>query len=318
MIKLLAKYILTVFIIALAYLYIVYNDFHNSGIVNNYDSYTAAIIDKVNMLENSKPGKVLLLGGSNIAFGVNSENIYLSTNKPVINLGLQIDAGLNLLFKLSDNYIYNGDIVICSPEYEYFVGDRFYGRSALIDTLYFVPGYYKLALEIPQLKSILEKNIIRNNKIRQRGLKSIFTINTSIAPATDIHFRKAFNEYGDLVSYLNKPNREFKTTYKLAEPDDFFINKLKELKKRIENKGAKLILAYPSITKSQYERNKSKIDSLHKSLLSADLIRFTSPEEFVFDDNCFFDSIYHLNSVCRDKRTQRLIDLINNHISAQK
>jgi len=318
MLKLSVKFIIIIILIVTVYLYIVYNDICNSGTINNYDSYTAAVIDKVKMLKNSKPGKILLVGGSNIAFGVNSEKIHLSTNKPVINLGLQIGTGLNFMFKLCNNYICKGDIVICSPEYEYFVGNRFYGQAVLIDTLYFIPEYYKLMLDIPQLNSIIEKNIIRNNNIRNRGLKSIFTLNTTIPPADDVNFRKAFNKYGDLTSYINKPNKEFKVSYKLAEPENFLIIKLAEVKRSVENKGAVFILAYPSITKSQYKRNKSKIDSLHKSLVSAGLIRFTSPEDFVFDDECFFDSSYHLNSICRDKRTQRLIDLINNNLSVQK
>jgi len=309
MLKLILKYLLIIVIVALWYLFIVYEDMRHDVLGNN-SNYLAAIIDKTDALKKAPPGKILLLGGSNLAFGVDSDQIQLSTKKNIVNMGLHGGTGLNFFFKLSEKYIYKGDIVLCSPEYIYFTSDKFYGDSSLIDTVYYVPEYGSLLLDVPQVYSIIEKNIYRNNNIRKRGLKHLFDAPLFVK---DIYYREGFNKYGDVVSYLNKPSKKLKKMNSLSGYDRSFINKLIEFKRLVESKGAIFIFAYPCFPESQYNADSKIITSIHNSLVAANVARFISPKDFVFDENCFFDTSYHLNATCREKRTQLLIDLINNY-----
>lgn len=309
MLKLSIKFVFVIIILILLFAFIVCK--HMSYYVfNNYDNYLAAIIDKARALEKTKTEKIILLGGSNLAFGVNSKEISLYADRPVINLGLNADIGLNLIFKLSGKYISRGDIVICSPEYDFFYGDSFYGNMLLVDALYYIPEYINLMFDGKQLYSIVEKNIRRNNYLLRGFVRYLFTNVADQPIKDDVYYRGGFNEYGDLVSYLDKANRGFTVPNMKANYDYMFIEKLVEFKKQVESKGATFILAYQCIPKSQYKTDKVILNSIHKSLVNAKISQFITPDDFVFEDDCFFDNNYHLNARCRDSRTLKLINLI--------
>ena len=291
------------------YVFVVYNDM-NHDVLDNNSNYLAAIIDKINALEEAPSGKIILIGGSNLAFGVNSEEIQLSTNRHVVNLGLHAGTGLNITFKLVDKHLQKGDIVLCSPEYEYFYKDRFYGDSYLIDTIYYIPEQASLLLDVHQIYSIIENNIYRNNNVRKRLFDKYIFHSYNNKFIKDVYFREGFNKYGDVVSHLDKPNREFKMPKKAGNYDEFFIDKLIEYKKHVESKGAKFVFAYPCISKSQYDFDKIRVNSIHKLLIKSNISKNISPNDFVFDDNCFFDTNYHLNAICRERRTEVLVNLL--------
>jgi len=79
--------------------------------------FMAAIIDKHALLENTHPPRILLCGGSNLAFGIDSKRIQDTFGLPVINLGLH--AGLGVEFMINEIKLSTKptDIVIFSFEY---------------------------------------------------------------------------------------------------------------------------------------------------------------------------------------------------------
>lgn len=311
--KLLVKYMIVVIMAASLYAFIVYEDMSHN-ILNNYSNYHAAIIDKINLLKKSPSGKILLLGGSNLAFGVNSDKLQLSTNMHVVNLGLHIGTGLNATFKIIDKYVYKGDIVLVSPEYDYFNKDRYYGDSHLIDTMYYIPEYIGTLFNVNQIYSIVEKNIYRNTYVRKRLFDRYVNNKDHTLFTKDIYFREGFNKYGDVVSHLEKANREFEMPKKAGSHDEYFIRKLAEFKNNVESKGAKLVFTYPCISKTQYNVDKININAIHELLAINKISKYISPDDLVFEDNCFFDAKYHLNAACREKRTEILKELIQKFI----
>lgn len=60
------------------------------AIVSRYynDNYDAALTDKVDRLKGIKEPKIILVGDSNLAFGINSQRIEEELEMPVVNLGL--------------------------------------------------------------------------------------------------------------------------------------------------------------------------------------------------------------------------------------
>lgn len=52
------------------------------------DNYDVALIDKVERLKGITEAKIILVGDSNVAFGINSEKIEEELGMPVVNLGL--------------------------------------------------------------------------------------------------------------------------------------------------------------------------------------------------------------------------------------
>ena len=51
-------------------------------------NYEAAILDKTNRLRSIKEPKIILIGNSSLAFGMDSEMVERSIGMPVVNMGL--------------------------------------------------------------------------------------------------------------------------------------------------------------------------------------------------------------------------------------
>lgn len=61
---------------------------------NQYSQgYTAALVDKIDRLKSIKEPKIIILGDSNLAFGINSKIIEEELKMPVINMGLHGGIG---------------------------------------------------------------------------------------------------------------------------------------------------------------------------------------------------------------------------------
>ena len=57
------------------------------------DNYNASLLDKVERLNNIHEPKIVLLGNSNLAFGIDSQMIEDELNMPVVNMGLHGSLG---------------------------------------------------------------------------------------------------------------------------------------------------------------------------------------------------------------------------------
>ena len=81
-------------------------------------SYNASLIDKIDRLEAINEPKIVLVGNSNLAFGINSEEIEDSFGMPVANLGLNSELGNPFLEEMSKLNVNEGDIyILCHTDY---------------------------------------------------------------------------------------------------------------------------------------------------------------------------------------------------------
>ena len=90
------------------------------------DDYLAAFSLKSQYLIEADEQRLVLVGGSNVAFGANchAETI---TSRTVVNLGLHAGIGLNVMLEQALSGIRAGDLVVVSLEYEHF--DRRLGEG---------------------------------------------------------------------------------------------------------------------------------------------------------------------------------------------
>ena len=80
------------------------------------ESFFGVLDEKVERLDSIEEEKIVVIGGSSVAFGVNSELIERYTEMPVVNFGLYASLGTKLMLDLSRKSINSGDIVIIAPE----------------------------------------------------------------------------------------------------------------------------------------------------------------------------------------------------------
>ena len=69
---------------------------------------------------------------------------------------------------------------------------------------------------------------------------------------------------------------------------------------------------------SEYKKNQLVITELDNEISRNLLIEIlNTPQDFVFDDNLFYDTVYQLNKDGRELRTTKLIEIIKKYPNAQ-
>ena len=80
------------------------------------DTFVGALDDMYDRLNSIDEPKIVVVGGSSVAFGLDSEKLEEYTGMPVVNFGLYGALGTKVMLDLSESGINEGDIVIISPE----------------------------------------------------------------------------------------------------------------------------------------------------------------------------------------------------------
>jgi len=267
--------------------------------------YMAAIIDKHAMLERAEGPRVLLVGGSNLAFGVDSRAIAEATGRPVINLGLHAGLGLSFMLNELRAVMRAGDVVLICPEY-FLEAD---GDDALIRATIrsFPPAaaYYRQG-PIEGLEHFLLG--------RQRLFKRLITGDEPerITLLNTVYARSGFNAQGDMIAHLGRVDH---VDLSGTEPLEYRywegIGAINDLGREAAERGVQVLCTFPCYPASVYQK-----DSIAIGLLGADLERDLDvrvagrPQEMVLPDSLFFDTVYHLTAEGRDQRTRALIALL--------
>ena len=80
------------------------------------ETFYGALDDKFDRLVSIEEEKIVVIGGSSVAFGLDSAMMEKYTGMPVINFGLYAALGTKLMLDLSLPEIGEGDIVVLAPE----------------------------------------------------------------------------------------------------------------------------------------------------------------------------------------------------------
>lgn len=272
-------------------------------------SYFASIIDKHKRLQNIPSPRIILIGGSGLAFGIKSKWIQQDLGLPVINMG--VHAGFGLMYNMSEikPYIGKNDIIVIIPEYENFLGTSFNGDEESAYNFMNFPENRKYTHSFKQYSAVL-RHI--SHALRSR-LFNLVTGNRFVC--TPDYNRKSFNQYGDSEAHLNKPSHFSGQAvgYEMnGEINKDVIPELNNFNDYVEKRGARAFFIYPALMDVQYIKNKKKIEMISDALTRELKIPILStPLDFVFPQTFFYDTVYHLTGAGRMLRTQKVIQKLN-------
>ena len=279
--------------------------------IRNSNVYVAATIEKENRLAELPSPRLVFVGGSNLAFGLDSKKISDSLNIPVVNMGLY--AGLGVAFGPNEvkEQLRKGDKVVLSIEY----GLTRKGDSKM---------YAQLIDVNPKAARFLDNSFGDRLKLMdinwQRCVSSLFFAALR-SPDEAIYRRDGFSKEGDLLAHLDQPEPKNKTNKGKILYRDYSdeINALNDFVAYAKNKGADVYYTYPTYMASEYHLNKEVIaqyDAQFQKQLTCPIIN--TPESFVFPDTDYFDNVYHLNRAGRAKRTQVMINILRDKVLSPK
>jgi hypothetical protein len=273
-------------------------------IERNPDNFVATLLDKHRRLDSLNGPRIILGGGSNVAFGLSSEKIEEQFNIPTINLGLHAGFGLDFILNELKQVMHEGDIVIISPEYQLEL-DGDYGLKKLA-SLYYPPAqtYYKQS-PIHELEAIIDDS-------RKKLFRYVFERKKLPSKGVSIYSRSAFDVYGGInAPFLDSKNTVSDEKSILSYSFWDGIKQIREFSAYAKQKNIQVLFLYPPYPDSEFEPNKKVIEKLANDIVAnSSTLVIGKPEDFVFNDRYFFDSIYHLNKVGKQKRTQKLIDAL--------
>lgn len=259
---------------------------------NRCDRYLAAQLDKLELLRTTASPRLVLLGGSNLAFGIDSALLERAAGMPVVNMGLNSGFGLKYLLDAARPHLRKGDVVLVVPEYHNFFGSQFEGEDALLN-LFLIQPEFEIFKRLRPAMVLSDNQVIFRFKplkyLRERGVAS-------------------FNRYGDEISHLGKQS----VLSGEEEPFDTRLNEqaldyLCGFLSECQGKGIRALFVFPCLAKTNFRVNGALIGRVESALRQrTPYLAPFRPGDFVYDDWLFYDSIYHLDAEGRRMRTEQI------------
>jgi hypothetical protein len=275
----------------------------------SYNTYLESTVDKRRILDATVPPRIIFVGGSNLALGLDSEMIQAQTGTNVVNMGVHAALGLRYMIEQVKGNISPGDVIVVVPEYEQF-SSLMNGDAHLADLVVLDPASLKYIR--PQQYSVL---------LRYAPMPAQYAVTRKLSDLLhrptqdtgDIYNRESFNKQGDLLSHLDKPNKQ-DWQKKLANPtidvefDAEAIAMLNEFESYVTGRGAKAFLIFPPVPEVLHAKDKKFIENVYQQLkMRSQLPVLSAPGNYFLPLPLFYDNVYHLNSEGRRIRTEKVL-----------
>lgn len=284
------------------------------------DNYLAAVLEKDRLIRNTGSPKIILVGGSNLAFGIDSRMMHDSLGMNVVNMGLYAKLGLRYMLAQVKPYIKRGDVVVVVPEYDQFYGDFANGDNTLNTALLYAPN--DRIRDFVRSYSVVD--VVLRPRVENARRSFLRAAATAVGkeeqffpPDTNpVYNRRSFNQYGDVVSHIGKPAMDPDSIFvrELPPSKDFngrTIADLNEIAEKADEEGAHAYFLFPSYIDRSYLINIEAIGSLRLRLEKGMQIPIVGgAKDFAYPGRYFFDTRYHLNEEGRRVRTAQIIAML--------
>lgn len=269
-----------------------------------YENYGIELV-KQGLLRDRVGNRLVFVGGSNLAEGIDSPLIESNLNMPVVNMGFHAGLGLNYQLLAVTPYLRKGDVVVISPEYSNFRNDdRYLGEKVLLQ-LY--ADVLPCGIRGMPLKSAWHLLVALPEYVIHKWYRYFIPKKVSHPFA----FENDYNEHGDYLP--NRKNRhEFTYTAGkgLRETDvgTGVFDCLSEFKNLMTERGVKILLLPPAQFEGAFKPNKAYVAVLSEKLMAIKMPFIADPNRYVFPADMMYDTEYHLNAQGVRMRTRKVIE----------
>lgn len=265
--------------------YTIYRTESSDNIVYKY--YSKERLESKKEIKN----KIIIIGGSNILFGVNPYLLSEQTGREVLNLAYIRTIGVENMIRLAELAYTDGDVILLSLAY----GDETLG-----------PGGRTFAYRIFKDPTHL--------------LNTDVLLSFNLTGAKEVEKKEEFDIYEDidsnffLLSLDTLPN-EHKEDFTNHSGYAFTYGKndLELIKEYIEDNKLNIVAFHPPLVRENLsEENLREIQNNEVGLLPVPYI--TSQSDYIFSADSIYDFVFHLNADGRRERTLRLAKDFNKHL----
>lgn len=261
------------------------------------ETFLGEMAAKYELLKSTKEEKVIIIGGSSTAFGIDSEIIGGALGKKVINFGLYATLGTKMMLDLSRANVRRGDIIVLAPELDRQTLSMYFNAESAWQA---IEGDYSMLLRIGKdnysdlaggIIPFLSKKFeyaLQGRTVNQTGVYS----RSSFSPSGDIVYPREYN----VMTFGYDTNQEIELVPDIFDPE--FIDYVNSYISWAERRGAKVYfsfcpmnasaLAEGTTEESVYRFVEFIEDSIHCPVIS-------NPWDSILDSGYFYDTNYHLN-----------------------
>lgn len=295
--------------------------------VEGEPNYLAATVDKHERLRRTTGSRIVLVGGSNVAFGFESDRMESALGRPVVNMGLAAGLGIEFMLREIEPALRDGDLVVLSLEYDHFAR----GPSAeLFSGLGFDPNVLERVLVFrPESglalgwtharKIVLDRGLGIAGEIVRRSLLGAKSPSDEEGKQSA---RAAFNSWGDLVGHRLEPAR---TTPEVVNqlplvadargfPNGAALAAIEGFVERVQRKAVRVVFSFTPKPLRTIEREGELAERLAAALRRIPRLTVVdAPRDHAYPAEQFFDTANHLTAEGAAERTGRLIASLERH-----
>ncbi|WP_157943692.1 MULTISPECIES: hypothetical protein [Arenibacter] len=271
----------------------------------------AGIIPKINKLKKVKTRKIVIIGGSNASFGIDSDLMERQLGIPVVNMALHGGLPLYYLLEQVKPFMNKGDILILSREYDGLVGDNRWAHMTGTE----LPKI--ITYDLSGLSTLLS-----SRTFFETTTSSLFnTLKLYIKrypmkaqkDTTSVYSSRAFKNDNIFSDFLQGKYGSDIEEHPLPKPgiNSLIIDGLRKNLQYFRNKGINFYLTPPVIVKGYYKEEDMK--SFWEFISEGTKIPMLNEKKmYSYNKSYFLNSHYHNNATGRRIRTISIIDDINN------
>lgn len=261
------------------------------------ESFYGGMKIKYDRLKSVKGKKIVVIGGSSVAFGLRSDIMEKELHMPVVNFGLYANLGTKYMLDVAEDYIDNGDIVIISPEQNSQALSLYFNAEAV---WYSLDGNYSVLWDIPWDNA----GDMAKQFLTFVGGKFGYWQSGNKPKPNGVYNVNSFDKYGD-IKYAREYN-VMKNGYDAGMPISFdkniisadFVKYLNDYRARLTKKGANVLYSFcPMNAAALSEASTDEVQKQYYDYLTESLSFSVigNPESHLLDSEWFYDSNFHLN-----------------------
>ena len=273
--------------------------------------YLAGTHLKHALLSKTRGPRLVLLGGSSMAYGLDSKLLAERLGIQPVNMGLHAALGIEFMCREVLDELRPGDVVVLSPEYPCFghqpdavtqfqlIEQRPASARHLRDWSWQSTREMLDQWALPYVGAIARRGV-RGLKVRLRQLRGRDTAEV------------AFNEFGDFVAHRDRPMQPsaaeplFASHYYNARLPQA-IECLNAFHAACRKRGVQVYYSCCPAPQTALARQRTIVAEIETALRqSLTIPLLDTPEQLSFAPDAFYDTPYHLNWRGRRERTERL------------
>lgn len=278
------------------------------------DSYYAQLPALYRRLKDSPGKRLILVGGSNVAFGVDTGLLegtlaQYGHEYTVCPFGLYAAVGAAAMLELSRDQLREGDVVVLAFEPADEALSAYFGASA----------FWKCAEEAPELAAAVSRShqaALAGNYVSFLQERAAVCRSGELPRADGVYAKASFDEDGNMTFY--RAGNAMALGWDTGAPVDLaavtispdFARQVNEYCRTARERGAQVYLSFSPVNRSALAGNgESGAAAYFSACLDAfDCPVISDPNRYILDSGWFYDSNFHLNSAGAVARTRLLAE----------